>query len=204
MNIWHFPKKEELQKVKPLYHFRKCPFFSFVNFHWFIVDFLGFQNHWRWWLQPWKLWKKSCDQPRQRIKRKRHYFANKGPSGQSYSFSSSHIRMWESCMDYTESWALKSWFFWTVVLEKTLENPLESKEISPDSPGFLLPPRTCEKNRPLTQPAGTSQWLPLQEMYIIKIKCCSMNPIHTCSLGLFIRNNYLCLLSQEHIFYRVH
>ena len=133
MNIWHFPKKEELQKVKPLYHFRKCPFFSFVNFHWFIVDFLGFQNHWRWWLQPWKLWKKSCDQPRQRIKRKRHYFANKGPSGQSYSFSSSHIRMWESCMDYTESWALKSWFFWTVVLEKTLENPLESKEIRPVS-----------------------------------------------------------------------
>lgn len=50
-----------------------------------------------------------------------------------------------------------------------------------------------------SQPAGTSQRLPLQEMYIIKIECCSMNFIHTCPLGLFIRNNYLCLLSQAHI-----
>lgn len=60
---------------------------------------------------------------------------------------------------------------------------------------------------PRTSPprlAGTSQRLPLQEMYIIKIECCSMNFIHTCLLGLFVRNNYLCLLSREHIFYRVH
>ena len=70
-------------------------------------------------------WKKSYDQPRQNIKKQRHYFANKVPSSQSYSFSSTHVWMWE--LDYKESWALKNWCFWTVVLEKTLENPLDSK-----------------------------------------------------------------------------
>ena len=74
-------------------------------------------------------WKKSYDQPRQYIKKQRHYFANKGPSSQSYGFSSSHVWMWE--LDYNESWALKNWFFWTVVLEKTLESSLDCKEIQP-------------------------------------------------------------------------
>ena len=77
-------------------------------------------------------WKKSYDQPRQRIKKQRHYFANKGPSSQSYGFSSSHIWMWE--MDYKESWVLKNWCFWTVVLEKTLESPLNCKGIKPVHP----------------------------------------------------------------------
>ena len=77
-------------------------------------------------------WKKSHDQPRQHIKKQRHYFANKGPSSQSYRFSSSHIWMWE--FDYKESWALKNWCFWTVVLEKTLESPLDCKEIQPVNP----------------------------------------------------------------------
>ena len=63
---------------------------------------------------------------------KRHYFANKGPSSQSYVFSSSHVWMGE--LDYKESWALKNWCFWTVVLEKTLESPLDSKEIQPVYP----------------------------------------------------------------------
>ena len=63
-------------------------------------------------------WKKSYDQPRQHIKKQRHYFANIGPSSQSYGFSSSHIWMWE--LNYKESWAL-NWCFWTAVLEKTLE-----------------------------------------------------------------------------------
>ena len=72
-------------------------------------------------------WKKSYDQPRQHIKKQRHYFANKSPSSQSYGFSSSHVWMWE--LDYIESWALKNWCFWTVVLEKTPESPLDSKEI---------------------------------------------------------------------------
>ena len=77
-------------------------------------------------------WKESCDQPRQHIEKQRHYFANKGPSSQSYSFSSSHVWMWE--LDYKESWALKNWCFWTVVLEKTLESPLDCKEIQPVYP----------------------------------------------------------------------
>ena len=71
--------------------------------------------------------KKSYDQPRQHIKKQRYYFANKGPSSQSYDFSSSHAQMWE--LDYKESWAQKNWCFWTVVLEKTLESPLDCKEI---------------------------------------------------------------------------
>ena len=72
-------------------------------------------------------WKKSYDQPRQHIKKQRHYFADKGPSSQSYGFSSGHEWMWE--LDYQESWVSKNWCFWTVVLEKTLESPLDCKEI---------------------------------------------------------------------------
>ena len=70
-------------------------------------------------------WKKSYDQPRQHIKKQRQYFANKGPSSQGYGFSSSYIWMWE--LDYKESWVQKNWCFWTVVLEKTLESPLDCK-----------------------------------------------------------------------------
>ena len=61
------------------------------------------------------------------IKKQRHYFTDKGPSRQSYSFSSSHVQMWK--LDHKESWALKIWCFWTVVLEKTLETPLDFREI---------------------------------------------------------------------------
>ena len=74
-------------------------------------------------------WKKSYEQPRQHIKKQRHYFANKGPSSQSFGFSSSHVWLWE--LDYKESWVPKKWCFWTVVLEKTLDSPLDSKEIQP-------------------------------------------------------------------------
>ena len=58
--------------------------------------------------------------------------ADKGPSNQSYGFSSSHAWIWE--LDHKESWALKNWWFWTVVLEKTLESPLDCKEIQPVHP----------------------------------------------------------------------
>ena len=61
------------------------------------------------------------------IKKQRHYFANKAPSSQDYYFSSGHVWIWE--LDCEESWALKSWCFWTVVLEKTPESPLDCKEI---------------------------------------------------------------------------
>ena len=77
-------------------------------------------------LAPWK----SCDKPRQCIKKRRHHFADKDPYSQS--FSRSHVWMWE--LDRKEGWAPKNWCFQTVVLEKTLEGPLDSKEIQPVSP----------------------------------------------------------------------
>ena len=72
-------------------------------------------------------WKESYDQPRQHIKKQRHFFANNGLSSQGYGFSNSHVRMWE--LDYKENWVLKNWCFWTVVLEKIPESPLDNKEI---------------------------------------------------------------------------
>ena len=66
------------------------------------------------------------------ISKNRHYFANKVPSSLSYSFSSSHVWMWE--LNYKESWVQKNWCFWTMVLEKTLESPLDCKEIQPVHP----------------------------------------------------------------------
>ena len=94
--------------------------------------FLGLQSHCRWWLKLWNSkmlapWKKSNDQPRQPTKNQRYYFTNKGPSNQSYGFSSSHVWMWE--LDDKESRILKNWCFWTVVLEKSLESVLDCKEI---------------------------------------------------------------------------
>ena len=77
-------------------------------------------------------WKESYDQPRQPIKKQRHYFANKGLISQRYGFSSSYVWMWE--MDCEEGWAPKNWCFWTVVLEKTLESPLNYKKIQPVHP----------------------------------------------------------------------
>ena len=72
-------------------------------------------------------WKESYDKLRQLIKKQSHYCSNKGPYSQSYGFSSSHVWMWE--LDHKESCVLKNWCFWTVVLEKTLESPLDCKEI---------------------------------------------------------------------------
>ena len=83
----------------------------------------------------------SYDQPRQHIKKQRHYFANKGLSSQDNGFSSSHVWMWE--LDYKESWAPKNLHFWTVVLEKTLENLLDCRDsnqsiLKENSPGCSL------------------------------------------------------------------
>ena len=75
---------------------------------------------------------KSYDQPKQHIKKQRHNFADKGLSTQSYGFCSSHVCMWE--VDYKESWALKNCCFWIVVLENTLQNPLDCKKIQPVHP----------------------------------------------------------------------
>ena len=71
-------------------------------------------------------WKESYDQPKQLNKKQRHYFANKVPPSESYGFSCSHVWMWE--LDRKESWAQKNWCSWSVVLETTLESPLDSKE----------------------------------------------------------------------------
>ena len=99
--------------------------------------FSGLQNHCRWWVQTWNEkmlapWKKSYDQPRQHIKKQRHYFANKGPTSQGYVFSSSHAWMWE--LDYKEREVPKNWCFWTMLLEKILESPLDCKESQPVHP----------------------------------------------------------------------
>ena len=72
------------------------------------------------------LWKENYDKPRQHIKNQRHYFANKGLYSQSYGFSSSHVQMWE--LEHKEDWVLKNWCFTIMVLEKTLESLLDSKE----------------------------------------------------------------------------
>ena len=134
-----------------------------------VSDFIlgGLQNHCRWWVQPWNKktlapWKKSCDQPRQHIKKQRHYFANKGPSSQGYSFSSSHVWMWE--LDYKESWALKNWCFWTVVLEKTLESPLDWKQVQPVHPkgdqSWIFIGRTdAEAETVILWPPNVKSWL---------------------------------------------
>ena len=76
--------------------------------------------------------KNSYDQPRQHIKKQRHYFTNKGVSSQNHGFSSSYVWMWE--LEYKENWAPKNWYFWTVVLEKSLESPLNCKEFQPVHP----------------------------------------------------------------------
>ena len=77
-------------------------------------------------------WKKSYDKPKQHIKKQRHHSVDKGPSSQSNGFSSSHVWMWE--LDHKEGWAPKNWCFWTVVMEKTLESPLDCKKTKPVSP----------------------------------------------------------------------
>ena len=77
-------------------------------------------------------WKESKDQPRQHIEKQRHHFAYKGLSSQSYGFSSGHVWMWD--LDHTEGWVPKNWCFRTVVLEKTLESPLDCEEIKPVPP----------------------------------------------------------------------
>ena len=107
-------------------------------------------------------WKKSYDQPRQHIKKQRYYFVSKGLSGQSYGFSSSHIWMWE--LGYKASWMPKTWCFWAVVLEKTLESPLDCKEIQPVHPkgnqSWIFTERTDgEAETPILWPPDAKSWL---------------------------------------------
>ena len=89
-------------------------------------------------------------------------FFDKGPSSQSYGFSNSHVLMWE--LDYKESWALKNWCFWIVVLEKTLKSPLDRKEIQPVHPkgnkSWIFTGRTdAEAETPIHWPPNVRNWL---------------------------------------------
>ena len=107
-------------------------------------------------------WKESYDQPRQHIKKQRRYFVNKGLSSQGYGFSSSRVWMWE--LDYKESWAMKHWCFWTVVFEKTLESPLDYKEIQPVHPkgdqSWVFIGRTdVEAETPILWSPDVKSWL---------------------------------------------
>ena len=129
--------------------------------------FFGLQNHCRWWLQPWNEkmltpWKKSYDAPRQHIKKQRDYFANKGLSSQSCGFSTGHVWMWE--LDYKESWAPKYWCFQTVLLEKTLESPLDCKDIqlvhTKGNQSWIFIGRTdAEAGAPILWPLHAKNWL---------------------------------------------
>ena len=107
-------------------------------------------------------WKESYDQPRLHIKKQSHYFANKGPSGQAYGFSSGHIWMWE--LDHKESLALKNWCFWTVVFKKTLESSLDSEEIQPvypkgDQSWVFIERNDAEAETPIPWPPHAKSWL---------------------------------------------
>ena len=102
-------------------------------------------------------WKKSYDQPIWHIQKQRHYFANKGPSSQGYDFCSNHVWMWE--LDCEESLC-----FWTVVLEKTLESPLNCKDIQPVHPKgtqswIFIGKTDVEAETPILWPPDVKSWL---------------------------------------------
>ena len=118
-------------------------------------------------------WKESYDQPRQHIKKQRHYFAHKGRSSQGYGFSSGHVWMWE--LNYKESWALKNWRFWTVVLENTLESPLDCKEIQPvhfkgDQSWLFIGRTDVEAETPILWPPDAKNWLIWKDLMLGKIE----------------------------------
>ena len=107
-------------------------------------------------------WNKSYDKLRKHIKKQRGYFADNGLSSQSYGFSRSHVWMWE--LDHNENWAPKNWCFWTVVLEKTLESPLDCKEIQPVHPKgnqswIVIGNTDIEAEAPLLWPPDVKNWL---------------------------------------------
>ena len=107
-------------------------------------------------------WKKSYDKPRQCGKKQRHPFAYKGLYSQSYSFPSSHVQMWE--LDCKEGWAPKNWCFQTVVLQKTLECPLDCKGIKPvntkrNQPWIYIGSPDAEAEPPILWPCGAKSQL---------------------------------------------
>ena len=124
--------------------------------------FPGFRNHCRRGLQPWNLktlgpWRKNYDKPRQHIKKQTYHFVDKGLSSQSDGFSSSLVWMWE--LDHREGWAPKNWWFWTLELEETLENPLDCKEIKPVNPEVFIGRADAEAEAPILWLPDVKSWL---------------------------------------------
>ena len=130
--------------------------------------FLGLQDHCGWWLQLLKKkkkfapWKKSYDKDRHCVKEQKHHFASQALASQSYGFSSSPVWKWE--LNHKEVWALKNWCFWAVVLEKTLESLLDSKEINTvnikrNQPWVFIGRTDTEAEVPILWPSDAKSWL---------------------------------------------
>ena len=108
------------------------------------------------------LWEKSCENPRQHIKKQRYYFAYKSLSSQNYGFSSSHVWMWE--LDSKKGWVLQNSWLWTMVLEKTLESPLDCKDIKPvnpkgNQPWIFIRRTDAEVETLIIWPTDVKSWL---------------------------------------------
>ena len=126
---------------------------SFQFNHWASCCCLSYKIH---------LLQKSYNKPRQQIKKQRHHFTNKGPSSQSYGFSSSHVQIWE--LDHGKGWAPKNWCFRVVVLEKTLESPSDSKETKPvkskgNQPWIFIGRPDAEAEALILWPPDAKSWL---------------------------------------------
>ena len=107
------------------------------------------------------------------MEKQRHYFVNKGLSSQGYGFSSGHVWMWE--LDCKETWALKNWCFLTVVLEQTLESPLDWKEIQPfhpkgDQSWVFIGKTDAEAETPILWPPDMKNWLIGKTLILGKIE----------------------------------
>ena len=107
-------------------------------------------------------WKNSYDKARRHIQKQRHHFADKYLYSQGYGFSSNHVRMWK--LDYKKGWAPKNWCFQTVVLEKTLESLLDSREIKlvnpiGNQPWIFIGRTDAEAEAPVLWPPDAKSWL---------------------------------------------
>ena len=106
-------------------------------------------------------WKKTYENPKQHIKKQRHYFADNSPCSQNYVLSSSHVWMWE--LNHKEGWMLKNWYF-QIMMEKTLESPLDNKEIKPvnpkgNQPWIVIGRTDAEGEAPIFWPPDANSWL---------------------------------------------
>ena len=127
----------------------------------------GLQNHCGWWLQPWNekmtaSWQESHYKPGQCVEKQRRYSADKGSHGRGYGLSSGHVWLWE--LDHKEGRVPKNWCLWTVVLEKTLESPLDSKELKPvslggDQPWIFTGWTDAEAEAPVFWSSHVHRWL---------------------------------------------